>query len=245
MQQYAPRAAPAFRSFGQVQESADASPEEYAEEATPTPRFGGSRLTSRSGSSYTPSPASTMGDAGKPGYNPFPEEVSQDYSSSTLFAGASETAFPPEISNIINAGISTEDIEVKPDGAIYLPESRYRRILCKAFGAGGWCLVPRGAHTINNGILSREYALYCAGRFISQVRGHAAIQGFSNPAMASEVVRSNALMRACKDLGIGNELWDPAFVAEFKATHAARRPDPSTGKPKWQKINAANSQSNY
>lgn len=204
---------------------------------------------SRTSNTYGASLPAATPDAGKPGYNPFPEEVSQDYSSPSLFAGAAEAAFPPEVSNIINAGLSPEDIEVKPDGAIYLPESRYRRILCKAFGTGGWCLMPRGAHTINGGVLSREYALYCAGRFISQVRGHAAIQGFSNPAMASEVARSNALMRACKDLGIGNELWDPAFVAEFKAAHATRRPDPATGKMRWHKISgnggAGSQPSNY
>jgi len=35
------------------------------------------------------------------------------------------------------------DIEMKPDGMIYLPEIKYRRILNRAFGPGGWGLAPR------------------------------------------------------------------------------------------------------
>jgi hypothetical protein len=31
------------------------------------------------------------------------------------------------------------------DGVIYLPEIKYRRILNRAFGPGGWGLVPRGS----------------------------------------------------------------------------------------------------
>ena len=37
---------------------------------------------------------------------------------------------------------------------------------------------------------------------------------------ATEAVKSNALMRCCKDLGIASELWDPRFIREFKAQYA-------------------------
>jgi hypothetical protein len=33
-------------------------------------------------------------------------------------------------------------------------------------------------------------------------------------------VKSNALMRCCKDLGIASELWDPAFIRKWKAKNA-------------------------
>jgi hypothetical protein len=35
----------------------------------------------------------------------------------------------------------------------------------------GWGLAPRGAHTIINRTLTREYALIVNGRFVSQSRG--------------------------------------------------------------------------
>jgi hypothetical protein len=222
LQQYQQRAT-TFRGFSPNQAEA---PEETDEPVETAPRFASNRPIIR--------PASTPSiDSGKPYINPFPEELTQDYSSATLFHGASEAPFSKEVIETLHAELSPEDIEIKPDGAAYLPENRYRKILCKAFGAGGWCLVPRGAHSLGNGVLSREYALFCEGRFISQARGHATIMGFSNPAMASEVVRSNALMRVCKDLGVGNELWDPSFVANWRAEYAIRRTE--NGKIRWYK----------
>lgn len=102
---------------------------------------------------------------------------------------------------------------------IYLPEIKYRRILLKAFGAGGWGLIPRGPHTVNNKNISREYALFCHGNFVSQARGEQDFFGPDSLPTASEGCKSNALMRNCKDLGIASELWDPSFVREFKKEH--------------------------
>lgn len=53
------------------------------------------------------------------------------------------------------------------DGLIYLPEIKYRRVLNKAFGPGGWGLAPRSETNVGPKIVSREYALVCQGRFVS------------------------------------------------------------------------------
>ncbi len=37
---------------------------------------------------------------------------------------------------------------------------------------------------------------------------------------ATEGVKSNAMMRCCKDLGVASELWDPRFIQKFMAEHA-------------------------
>jgi hypothetical protein len=50
------------------------------------------------------------------------------------------------------------------DGLIYLPEIKYRRILNKAFGPGGWGLAPRSETNVSTKVVSREYALVCLGR---------------------------------------------------------------------------------
>ena len=50
------------------------------------------------------------------------------------------------------------------DGLIYLPEIKYRRILNKAFGPGGWGLAPRSETNVSSRVVSREYALVCLGR---------------------------------------------------------------------------------
>lgn len=153
----------------------------------------------------------------------FTEEALQDYSLSS-FKDASSSALSPEISEILSEPIDEQLIEIKPDGSCYLPEVHYRRILNKAFGIGGWSLIPRGAHTIQSNVISREYALFANGRYISQARGHASITGsFQNPALCTESVRSNSLMRCCKDLGIASSLWDNGLTAQWKAKYAIRK----------------------
>ncbi|KAJ3207297.1 hypothetical protein HDU67_007544 [Dinochytrium kinnereticum] len=128
---------------------------------------------------------------------------------SVSYKGASQEPFPKHIVDVLLGEIPDKDIEIKP-------EIKYRRILNRAFGPGGWGLVPRGPHTIGNRTISREYALFCLGRFVSQARGEQDYFSEDGLPTATEGCKSNALMRCCKDLGIASELWDPAFIREFK-----------------------------
>ena len=59
-------------------------------------------------------------------------------------------------------------------------------------------------------LITREYALYCQGRFVAQAVGEHTFYTKSNLAYgkACESAKSNALVRCCKDLGIASELWD-------------------------------------
>ncbi|KAJ2751330.1 hypothetical protein GGI19_004551 [Coemansia pectinata] len=136
---------------------------------------------------------------------------------STSFQGMATQPFESRISELLMAPVTESDIEIKPDGLLYLPEIKYRRILNRAFGPGGWGLVPRGAHSVSGRTLSREYALVCLGRFISQARGEQDFFDESGLATATEGCKSNALVRCCKDLGVASELWDPAFITQFKS----------------------------
>ncbi|KAJ2786329.1 hypothetical protein GGI15_001612 [Coemansia interrupta] len=138
---------------------------------------------------------------------------------STSFAGMATQPFDPRISEILMSPLTESEIEIKPDGLLYLPEIKYRRILNRAFGPGGWGLVPRGAHSVAGRTLSREYALICLGRFISQARGEQDYFDEGALATATEGCKSNALVRCCKDLGVASELWDPSFINQFKAKY--------------------------
>ncbi|PVU90766.1 hypothetical protein BB559_004452 [Furculomyces boomerangus] len=142
-----------------------------------------------------------------------------EWHESNQYLGVSTQPFEQRVIDILLAPIEPKDIEIKPDGLIYLPEIKYRRVLNRAFGPGGWGIVPRGPYSSNGSVLSREYALLCLGRFVSQSRGEQDYFGDQGLATATEGVKSNALMRCCKDLGIASELWDPAFISEFKKTH--------------------------
>lgn len=135
------------------------------------------------------------------------------------FDGIGVKPFPAEVAKILSEPIDKEDVEIKPDGLLYLPEIKYRRILNRAFGPGGWGLAPQGEAEISQSILSREWTLICLGRFVSTARGE---QEFFRPTgipTANEGAKSNALMRCCKDLGIASELWDPRFIRQFKSKY--------------------------
>ena len=80
------------------------------------------------------------------------------------FHGLSKEAFTKEAAEILLAPINPDDIEVKPDGIVYLPEIKYRRILNRAFGPGGWGLAPRGESIVTTKAVTREYALVALGR---------------------------------------------------------------------------------
>ncbi|CAH7669027.1 mitochondrial genome maintenance MGM101-domain-containing protein [Phakopsora pachyrhizi] len=140
---------------------------------------------------------------------------------SRSFSGLSKQPFEKMASDILMAPLNPEDVEIKPDGVIYLPEIKYRRILNKAFGPGGWGLAPRGSSHVTSKNVSREYALICLGRLVSLARGEQDYyNGVDNIPTATEGCKSNALMRCCKDLGIASELWDPNYIQWWKKKYA-------------------------
>ena len=136
---------------------------------------------------------------------------------SDSFHGLGSQPFSREIAEILLAPVSEEDIEIKPDGLLYLPEIKYRRVLNRAFGPGGWGLAPRTESLVTSGQISREYGLICHGRLVSIARGEQDYFGGEEKlTTALEGCKSNALMRCCKDLGIASELWDPSFIRRWK-----------------------------
>jgi len=138
------------------------------------------------------------------------------------FHNISVKPFSETTQKILMEPVSDDDVEIKPDGILYLPEIKYRRILNRAFGPGAWGLMPRGIYHIDNGSICQQFALFCNGQFVSQAWGDQAYdESMSHKSLASalEGVKSNALMRCCKDLGIASELWDPSFILKWKAEH--------------------------
>ncbi|KAH6914723.1 mitochondrial genome maintenance protein [Coprinopsis sp. MPI-PUGE-AT-0042] len=179
-----------------------------------------SYATNTASSNPTPPAAEAPGIQGEL-ESSLPHVVSADGATdwSRSYHGLSEKPFPPEVAEILMAPLDPQDVEIKPDGLIYLPEIKYRRILNKAFGPGGWGLAPRGETSVGPKIVSREYALVCHGRLVGIARGEQEYFDPSNIPTATEGCKSNALMRCCKDLGVASELWDPRFIREFKAKY--------------------------
>jgi hypothetical protein len=121
----------------------------------PTPTHQTTSNISKTGLSDAPLPPDT------------PPQEKIDWTRS--FHGLSAEPFPKEVADILLAEVDPEEVEIKPDGILYLPEIKYRRILNRAFGPGGWGLVPRSESIVTPRTVTREYALVCNGRYVSSL----------------------------------------------------------------------------
>lgn len=102
------------------------------------------------------------------------DEGSRQVDWTRSYHGLSAQPFSKEAADILMAPIPFDDVEVKPDGIIYLPEIKYRRILNKAFGPGAWGLAPRGETIVTDKSITREYALVAHGRYV-QIYGKTSV----------------------------------------------------------------------
>src|SRR6185503_9562212 len=59
------------------------------------------------------------------------------------FEGIAQQPFPSEAATVLADKVNPDEVEIKPDGIVFLPGVAYRRILTRAFGAGAWALAPR------------------------------------------------------------------------------------------------------
>jgi hypothetical protein len=78
----------------------------------------------------------------------------------------SQTAFAPEVAEILRRRVDQSLIEIKPDGIIYLPEIWYRSILFDAFGPGAWVMIPLGPPSTSAKVVTRQWALMVHGRWV-------------------------------------------------------------------------------
>lgn len=182
--------------------------------------------SAKSFNSETKSGATTIGEVFTKSLNDFSfsqqqaTELDSTKNWSESFHGLGNEPFSKESQETLYTELPDDDIEITPDGLLYLPEIKYRRILNRAFGAGAWGLAPRSETLIQmqefGGLLTREYGLVIHGRLVSIARGEQTFFKEQGIPTATEGCKSNALMRCCKDLGIASELWDPRFIKKFK-----------------------------
>ncbi len=138
---------------------------------------------------------------------------------------------------ILFAPVKEEDIEVRPDGLVYLPWMEYVSRLRDAFGIS-WAIIPKEMPKFQGNHIYWPFYLMIQGKLAGFAIGEQEYQP-SNARMtygdAVEGAKSNALMRLCKGLGISLELWKPSFVRGWKEKHAEEYDD--KGKKRWRKKN--------
>lgn len=123
--------------------------------------------------------------------------------------------------DILYAPVDINDIQIRPDGLIYLPWIFYATRLRKAFGLG-WSIIPNGLPKVN----TEDYRKFVIWGFWLIIKG--IVIGFAfgeqeyfgdstgmSWTEACEGAKSNALMRLCKGMGISLELWDKEFITKW------------------------------
>ena len=133
--------------------------------------------------------------------------------------------------------IEKTTVEIRPDGLIYLPWMEYVSRLRNAFGME-WAAIPQGMPKIKNSLVLWGFYLVVKGKLAGFAIGEQTYYA-NNPTMtwgdACEGAKSNALMRLCKGIGIGLELWQPTFIKEWKEQFAEQYKSPKDQKLYWRK----------
>ena len=135
---------------------------------------------------------------------------------------------------ILFAPVQDNEISIKPDGLIYLSWTKYAGRLTKTFSTQ-WTMLPQGMPRVNNNLIIWGFHLIIKGVYCGFAIGEQ--QFFDNGRMtygeACEGAKSNALMRLCKSLGVGLELWDKEFINKWLDTHADKKWDEGKRKFEW------------
>lgn len=140
------------------------------------------------------------------------------------YVGLSKLNLTVDQVNALNEAVRDEEVDIKPDsyGSVYMSHGRVRRRLNAAFKPGGWGLrrMSEIMYESASQMMYADYALYVDGHFVDVARGEQYWQGAANDNMTKgdvlEGVKSNALTRLCKTLGIGLECWDRSWTESFR-----------------------------
>lgn len=144
----------------------------------------------------------------------------------SVYVGISASAMSDEQRAVLLEPPTDVELEIRPDGIVYLSHVGYRRRLTAAVGPMGWAMRRLTGYWRMPGALLCEFALYINGAFVSAAIGEGRYDpdddwspSFSD---ASESCRSNALVRCCKDLGMALELWDKSALETWRTTYAVQ-----------------------
>lgn len=152
------------------------------------------------------------------------------------FAGIGTAPFSPEAQAVLLAPLADDEIAVLPDsGELYMPGEAVRQRLHRAFGVGGWAWKPVSTivdqDNTNKAGESEPRVFHTGhlivlGRFVAEATGDGRWIK-SNPktdyGTALESAKTNAISRACKDLGMWSELRNKEFTTPWKLKNSVNQ----------------------
>jgi hypothetical protein len=135
--------------------------------------------------------------------------------------GLAEVKLTSHEEAVLSRPVNIADIRVKPDGIAYLSHPTYTKWFNDAFGRLGWALVPCSQPKVMDGrLVVVPYVLYIHGKPVAFAMGEQEYnpsnkrQSYGD---AFEATVASALRRNAKHLGVGLEMWDKPFLADYLA----------------------------
>ncbi len=145
-----------------------------------------------------------------------------------IYNGASTLKITEDEQVKLLASFDEAQIEIRPDGLIYLPQTFWRKRLNESFGIGQWCLVVKNSFKDPDTSKDKLYVegiLMARGCYLATAVGEAELHS-DNPlqswASVFESAKSDCITRCCKDLSIASELWQPEYTRNWVAKNAVK-----------------------
>lgn len=166
-------------------------------------------------------------------------DFNNNFDMQPLLATAGTLEITEEQKKILSAPVDEKKIQIRPDGLVYLSWIEYQSRLDEAFGSA-WSLVPQGMpkYDRNTNLILWGFYLIIKGKFVDFAIGqNEYIDTNRNMSYgdAIEGAKSNALMRCCKRLGIGLELWDKDYIQKWKEKYTYKKYDEIKKRYLWYK----------
>ena len=158
-----------------------------------------------------------------------------------LYATASTLQLSSDESKAMMATFDDEIVNIRPDGHLYIPQTYYRERLNSTIGVGQWGLVPKATTQEVNGAkvkLLLNGIMVIRKCFVAEAVGEAEIHATNeNQSLASvwESAKSDCITRCCKDLSIGNQIYQPNYINAWKKQFAIQVWVKDKNAPLWRK----------
>jgi len=133
---------------------------------------------------------------------------------------------------VLDEALPDEEVDIRPDGLVYASHNYYRRKLNKVFGRFGWTLIPGSPlkpradkSDAKQSEWYQRWVLFVTGVYVAEAIASRTLYE-DNRQMSlddvAEAIKSDALKRCCKDLGIAWECWDKRWAETWKRKHAVK-----------------------
>lgn len=132
-------------------------------------------------------------------------------------------------------------VEIRPDGAIYVPHIYLSERLNQVFGPGAWVTICKDHYEDTDiNIVYGEHVLVIRECYVGEAMGERSFTGMDRYSDALETTIAEALRRVCgKRLSVGNQVWQPQFIKRWKDKFAETYIAESDGKTYWRRKGSA------